>query len=272
MNAFIKSALAVATLSLASSAALAAGAVAVQGESAWNGTTMMDNHMMGVGGTISASGITASINAFADNPALGNAAWAHTGKWFTFMTHNALDTTITLVSQIAGGIAPGFTVWRTDGQFDGGTGSTGEVPNIGSGPQQTPHSFNQIGAAGNNGTKWMTDDSISGGFSVNGILETVGYANSGDASGTTAWGENLQIGAFDGAGNVSGTVGAGFASLTLNNLAGGWYAVYVGGADGARAGSPLSLTVSQVPVPGAVYLFGSALLGLIASGRRKMAA
>jgi hypothetical protein len=62
----------------------------------------------------------------------------------------------------------------------------------------------------------------------------------------------------------------GYAELTLTDLAGGWYLVFVGGADGSLAGSNIDLNVSSVPVPAAAYLFGSALVGLFASSRRKL--
>jgi hypothetical protein len=280
MKTFLKSTLAIATLTLASTSAFAAGAVAVEGEANWNGAGMMDNHLMGVGGTISASNITESVNGFAGNAALGNASWGHAGAWFTFMTHNALDTTITVTSNTAGNMSPGFTIWRTDGEFDGGTGGTGEAPNVLSGPQQTPHSFNQLGAAGDNGTKWMTDASITGGNTANGMLETMGYVNSGSVTGSTAWDNNAGSGnsailgagdIFSGTGSFSSVAGTS-ATMELDNLAAGWYAIYISGADGSLTGSPMSLSVSQVPVPAAVYLFGSALVGLFASSRRKLAA
>lgn len=279
MKTFLKSTLAVATLTLASTSAFAAGAVGVETNNDWNGTGMMQNHLMGVGGTITASGITESVNGYADNAMLGNASWGHAGAWYTFMTHNALDTTITVSADNAGDMSPGFTLWRTDGEFDGGTGGTGEAPNVLSGPQQTPHSFNQLGAAGENGTIWMTDDSL-GGNTANGLLETMGYVNSGDASGATAWNNNdgsgntAVLGAggiFSGTGAFSSVAGSS-ATMDLDNLAAGWYAIYISGADGGLTGSPMGLSVSQVPVPAAVYLFGTALVGLFASGRRKLAA
>ena len=280
MKTFLKSSLAVATLTLASTGAFAANAIGVAADDTNYWAT--SNHLgMGaaVGGTISATNIMESVNGFAGNAALGNASWGHAGAWLTFMTHDVLDTSITVSADNAGNISPGFTIWRTDGQFDGGTGGTGEAPNVLSGPQQTPHSFNQIGAAADNGTIWMTDDSI-GGNTAAGILETVAYVNSGSETGATAWDDNAGTGnsAILGAGSImSGTgsfssVAGNSATLDLDNLAAGWYAIFISGTDGALTGSPMTLTVSQVPVPAAVYLFGTALAGLFASGRRKLAA
>jgi len=295
MKTFLKSTLVVATLSLASTSAFAVDAVDVETSAAWNGTGMMTNHLMGIGGTISASNIAESVNGFAGNAMLGNAAWGHAGAWYTFMTHNALDTTITVSADIAGDMSPGFTLWKTNGEFDGGTGKTSEVPQAAAGPNKTPHSFNQVGAAGDRGTYWMTDSTISTddsyspdlgvttksvGNSANGILETMGYVNSGSVTGATAWDNNNSTGnvaslsagsIMSGTGSYSSVAGES-ATLDLDNLAAGWYAIFISGTDGSLTGSPMSLTVSQVPVPAAVYLFGTALVGLFASGRRKLAA
>lgn len=283
MKTLLKSSLSIAALSLMSTGAFAAGAVSVESSTAWNGSGMMTNHLMMPGGTITASGINESVKGYTGNPGLGDAAWGHAGAWYTFMTHHALDTTITVSADISGGTSPGFTLWKTDSEFDGGTGGSTsgivEVPNVGSGPQKTPHSFNQIGLAGDNGTKWMTDDSL-GGASTNGILETIAYVNSGSTTGATAWDDNASSGnsAIMAAGSILSGTGTYYstagesATLELDNLGAGWYALYISGTDGSLGGSPMSLSVSQVPVPAAAYLFGTGLLGLLASGRRKLAA
>jgi len=281
MKHSFKSTLAVAALSLASTGAFAAGAVGVETSDDWNpgGSMMGNNHIGHAGGTISASNITESENGYTGNAALGNASWGHAGAWYTFMTHHALETTISVISDNAGDMSPGFTLWKTDGEFDGGTGGTGESPNVLSGPQGTPHSFNQLGAAGDNGTIWMTDD-LLGGATANGILQTIGYVNAGPATGATAWDDNAGSGnsAVIGDGEVFvgtgwyGSIAGTSATLSLDSLDAGWYALYISGTDGSLDGSPMTLTVSQVPVPAAVYLFGTALLGVFASGRRKLAA
>ncbi len=281
VQSVLKTTFAVTALALATNVAVAAGAVNPNGSGQGNSFWVDGNVISSAGGSIATNAFTTSVNGYASNAALGNAAWAHAGnKWFTFFLTESATTTVTVAAVNAGDMSPGFTVWRTDGEFDGGTGGTGEVPGIASGPQGVPHSFNQVGAIGTYGTYWMTDDSITTpaygvdnktvGNSANGALETMGYANSGPASGTTAWGAELQIGAYDGNGLVSGSIVPGeSASLMLNDLAAGWYAVYVGGADGALGGSPMTMAVSSVPVPAAVWLFGTALVGLIGGARRK---
>jgi len=278
MKHSLKSTLAVVALSLASTGAFAAGAVSVETEANWNGTGEMDNRIGHSGGTISASNLQESENGYTGNAGLGNASWGHAGAWYTFMTHHALETTISVVADSAGDMSPGFTLWKTDGEFDGGTGGTGETPNVLSGPQKTPHSFNQIGAAGDNGTIWMTDVSLTD--DNHGILETIGYVNAGPETGATAWDNNAGSGnsaimsdgdIFVGSGWY-GSIAGTSATLSLDSLDAGWYALFISGTDGSLDGSPMTLTVSQVPVPAAVYLFGTALLGVFASGRRKLAA
>jgi len=259
-----------------SSNVIAAGLVAVNPGTAWDTT----NHLMMAGGTIAASNKTTDLVSYTGNPALDSAAWGHLGTWYTFMNHHALDTTVSVTSNMAD---IGMTIWRTNGTFDGGTQSSGELSTASKG---TPHSFNQTGIAGAFGTYWMTDstlmttDPLNTG-TANGILETLGYANSGTAQAANGWGGSVGHGAFDTSltntfeTGVTGTVAAGQIDLTLSNLAAGWYLVFIGGSNTAQAAAPFNLTVSQVapvPLPAAVYLFGSALMGLLTLGRRKFAA
>jgi len=285
LPSLLKATLALSVLTLASPSANAANLVFPKGASSWD---MGMNHMH-AGDSISASDTEADKRSYTSNPDLQNASWGHFGSWYTFMTHNTSTTTISVTATDPTNMSPGFTVWRTDGEFDGGTGGTGEQNAAEKG---TPHSFNQLGAAGSYGTWWMTDNSTdisdSGtndgkGFTANGITKTMGYANDGVTSSTqtdpsttdfnttytqNGWGESLTND-----GNQDG-----YAELTLANLEAGWYLVFMGGADGSLVGDTSSKTlnlnvssVSAVPVPAAVYLFGSALVGLFASSRRKLA-
>ncbi|MEQ1621302.1 MAG: VPLPA-CTERM sorting domain-containing protein [Methylococcales bacterium] len=64
--------------------------------------------------------------------------------------------------------------------------------------------------------------------------------------------------------------------LTFTALAGQVYSIYFGGNGVGRwsqnvAGYEMNITTSAVPVPGAVWLFGSALAGLVGLRRRKAA-
>lgn len=262
LSSIIKSTLAASALTLASTGAYAAGAV-----SFGNTWDMGMNHIMQAGNSISATNQDADKQSYTSNPSLDGASWGHFGSWYTFMTHDVATTTVAVTATDTAAMSPGFTVWRTDGAFDGGTGGTGEISTAAKG---TPHSFNQVGAAGDWGTYWMTDDSVTttagaAGASANGILETMGYANDGAQMAANGWGAQV---------HNDGTQD-GYAELTLTDLAAGWYLIFVGGADGTLTGSNINLNVSSVsavPVPAAVYLFGSALMGLFATSRRKITA
>jgi len=273
LSTTIKSTLAVTVLAVTSTGAYALPAVNVI-----NSWDMGMNHIMHAGGSISASNQENDKQSYTSNPALHSAAWGHFGSWYTFMTHDVATTTISVTATDTSIMSPGFTLWRTNGEFDGGTGGTGEQSSAAKG---TPHSFNQVGAAGDFGTFWMTDASITTvartpGATANGIVETMGYANDGKTSYTVTDQDDPDFGKTftgNGWGEVLTNDGIqdGYAELTLTDLSAGWYLVFVGGADGTipGIGSNINLNVSSVPVPAAVYLFGSALAGLFVSSRRK---
>ena len=272
VKTFIKSTISIAVLSAASSGAYAAGAgaVTVFVDEGWDGLpTGTPGHIMHAGDSITASNQTAlnTTNTYTSNPDLDSAAWGHLGHWYTFKTDETANTTITVDAVEPTKMSPGFTVWRTDGRFDGGESHGIETSSHDIG---TPHSFNQIGDAGDYGTAWMTDNSVKVvnpnipggyGFSEHGILETLGYASDGPSQSQNGWGHMVP----------SDGLQDGHAELTLNNLQAGWFAFFWGGADGSLAGSPVNITVSTspVPVPAAVYLFGTALMGMLATSRRR---
>jgi len=80
--------------------------------------------------------------------------------------------------------------------------------------------------------------------------------------------------------NPHGTEGVNYythsetSTLTFTALADQVYSIYVGGNDGAGYSGPhdgyvMSIQASPVPVPAAVWLFGSGLLGVLGWGQRK---
>ncbi|SEN57784.1 PEP-CTERM motif-containing protein [Nitrosomonas marina] len=206
----------------------------------------------------------ASKNSYTTNPALNNSAWAHTGDWFTFQ--NLLDgADVSVTVNGDADFVPGLSVWATGAsEFDGGTENfLSETSTAGFG---TPHSFNVTGAMGDAGTLWMADG--QGGN----VLETLGYAvaNPGvNYTSGTGWGETIQSGAHDVSltnafeAGISGSTGAHSATLEFNDLAAGWYTVYVGGTDGTTAGGGYDLVVSAVPEAEtwAMLLAGLGLIG-----------
>jgi hypothetical protein len=185
-------------------------------------------------------------------------------------------------------IHPAFTVWSMSGSTFTSTGSSNNPTTVQSplaygyttGGNNNTMGFNQVAApaTGNNGQFLL-----AGG--VNGI---VGYSNSGYAGWYNGNGDYVGLGT---AGASSGINGDGYlwTDLTLN-LNPGSYLIAVGGscvdlvncgpyqirttiATGATStvyGTGWhELSVSAVPIPAAVWLFGSALAGLGVIGRRK---
>lgn len=273
----VKSILAGTALSLASTGAYATGAVSLQ---SWVG----GDNVIGAGETISSLTLGNNKNSYTDNAALNNSAWGHAGKWFTFQLTSVNDITIT-AANVTGDVKNAFSVWASGANsWDAGTAISAET-NGASATGNTPHSFNVTGQLGSAGTYWMSSptvvtpgapDNVSGGGNM---LETLAYVNAGNAHLNNDWGENILAGVnqvsttgtyFSG---VTGSTGLNSAQLTLLDLQPGWYTIFQGGADSSVLGtSSFNLTVSSVPLPAAVYLFGSALAGLIASNRKKQLA
>jgi hypothetical protein len=277
LHTAVKAILAGSALSLASTGAFAAGGVVVKPVTAWTGS----DNSVAAGQTISTVAAGLNKNAYTDNPTLFNSAWGHTGAWYNFQV-TAANQLVSVKDVVLGtGTAKtAFTVWASGSNlFDGGTTAPGET----STSTNAPHSFNAVGALGDNGTVWMSAPSAAAGGGGN-LLATLAYANSGNAhtGAGNDWGEivNSGVNQVGGSGTfytggVTGSTGSNFAELIFQNLGTGWYTVYVGGASDAATGTnthQLSITTaSAVPLPAAVYLFGSALAGLMASNRKKRA-
>ncbi|SEN57749.1 PEP-CTERM sorting domain-containing protein [Nitrosomonas marina] len=235
----------------------AAGAVT---SSSWTST----NHLNNSSTSISAEGAGLNPQGYTDNALLNYSAWGHAGDWFTFQNHlDGIDVSVAVNGDAA--FVPGFTVWATGtSEFDGGTTNfAAEVSSAGWG---TPHSFNATGKIGDNGTRWMADG--QGGN----VLETLGYAvaNPGiNHTLGTGWGETIQFGTHDVSltntfeTGITGSTGIHSATLEFNDLAAGWYAIYVGGTDGSFAGGGYDLVVSAVPEAHtwAMLLAGMGLIG-----------
>ena len=270
----VKSILAGTVLSMASAGAYAAGAVTVNTAN-WAGS----DQVIGANDTIQSLELTMANTAggragWTGNPSLNNSGWGHAVTWFSFDVTAANQTVTITDAVLSGSRALGFTVWASNGAFDGGTSAPDETSISGN----APHSFNAVGQLGDAGTVWMSDPSVDAGGGGN-LLKTLAYINGGSASAGGDWGEAIGAGVnqvdlsntyFS---SVTGSSAAGFYQLVFNNLATGWYTIAIGGADNLLTGvasQQLTVsTVSSVPLPGAVYLFGSALAGLMASTRRK---
>jgi len=188
--------------------------------------------------------------------------WGHNAHWVVFNLTSATALDIKMTDTTTGGNAgnfnSAFTLWSTAGYTDpGGVSGSG-------------HSFSQVSTASASG--WLTNAAEGG------VTGFIGYANSGPTGWNNANGEAVGAG-----GGGSFTVGGHNAELVTGVLAPGQYLMALGGslACGSFAGNNLascgsltgsgsySLTISQVPIPAAVWLLGSALAGMGVIGRRK---
>ena len=169
----------------------------------------------------------------------GHVGWGHTTDWFTFQATSTGTVDIKMTGSI-NTVQPAFSVWNS-----------GSVENSWS----YGNTYSQI------------KNEAVGTF--------VGFSNSGDQSYFGQGPQDLAHGgntAVAGAIATYGTDGSGnkYAELVFSNLtANTWYTIAAGGSGGAAAGYTITANLSSVPVPGAVWLFGSAMAGLIGFGKRK---
>ncbi|MBD9357854.1 PEP-CTERM sorting domain-containing protein [Methylomonas albis] len=159
--------------------------------------------------------------------------WGHSSDFAMFELGTNADVTITVSADLNSGLRSAFGVWS--GWDTGGGSRHGAYPNNGA--------YDPMAA-----------------FPLGANLELINGS-------TSTW-------AYDD--NSDGT-----ATLTLTNLAAGQYTMIIGGYDGPLAGHSAgsnlaySATISAatvsspVPVPGAVWLFGTALMGFLGLSKRK---
>lgn len=198
-----------------------------------------------------------------------SANWGHNSDFGLFHISSASDVTITMSSDNSlightfqdntatpgtpwvGGantaiLAPGFSVWS--GWGNGGS---------------------RHGAYANNGAINAFANNPLG--SGSGVVVIPGTTTTGCNGGGAACAYNAVLGS-------SSSIST--ATLTLNNLAAGDYIIFLGGylgtAGPAQANNHVAYTasisatsVSAVPVPAAVWLFGSSLVGLLGFNRKK---
>lgn len=204
-------------------------------------------------------------------------AWGHNGEWYAFEATQAGTINLSVIADDKTRLSPAITVYTSNGLWNGENNGGAA-------------SFNQVGVLQNDdiGATWFKEESRDDAGVFGNGTSTLGYANSGKAATSeqtsqtiissrgrertgygqayiTGW-EDLDL--TDDV-TVTGMSGEGMAKLTLTGAEAGWYYAFIGGADRSQAGGDFTLTVSSVPVPGAVYLFGSSLFGLAALRRKK---
>jgi len=180
----------------------------------------------------------------------GGLGWGHNSDWYRLQV-TATGSLDLRVQATASGVQPAFSLWST--------GTSGFDTSIGG-----AHSYSQIG-----------DNSDWSGVST----PFVGLANN-NAGGCAplsqcgnSYGPGPGPGAAPGVTASIGSEGAfSYAQLFLPNVtAGSWYLIAVGGSGGSGGGYTISAGPAAVPIPAAVWLFGSALAGVGAIGRRRKA-
>lgn len=249
------------------------------------------------GSTLTTGVQSAPFKSWTDYGA-NNLGWVHSVAFATLQVGSASDiinnttynVTLTMTGAGTNGVAtsntldnPAFTVW---------TGGTSPV-NIGA---HGFHEFNQLrGPAGPGETK-TTNNTLTSGGVIAGSDGWVGYANAGFVV-TNSDGDTVDHGGFNpsspwltnpGASSWSfsqanqnnATSALDYASLTLMGLKSGYYMLALGGSCGdpnpaSNCGTGQNFTFSvataPVPVPGAAWLFGGALVSLIGARKRKIA-
>jgi hypothetical protein len=186
-----------------------------------------------------------------------NYGWQHNSDFYLFSVADASSVGIKMTSPV-GGINPAFTLWTATSRGVG-------------------HTYNQVGP-----TPYFLPDGESG---------FVGYANAGPTGWTNGYGlDGSGLGGVVGTGSggtatvaAATSTSAGLADLVIGSLGPGNYMLGVGGSCNtaappcsvSTAGFSYNLSLTNlgapVPIPAAVWLFGSALAGLgwVGRGKRK---
>lgn len=201
---------------------------------------------------------------------IGNAkyGWAHTTHWYMLHVHNTSGLTIDLNAGTANNGAqanPAFSLFRV-----------GDPGQPFSPAAASSHTFNQVAVTPTNQSGFLFNGTNSGAGTGN--VSFVAYTNSGPTytGGVNADGDTVLANSGGFGTGYSGNISTGTGSLSthINAISAGFYLLDVGGSDPLTSPSPgasYNLTVSAtspVPLPPALWLFGSALMGMLGLGRR----
>lgn len=270
-------------LAAAVSAMAAGNAFAANDSASWGGDNVVE-----LGTTITATAFNGSNVGFTGNPGLSNNAWGMQGAFTNFYLPTAAAT-VTIDARSSKLNFPAFSLFRTNVAYDGDTVATDTPLEV----TGQIHNFNSVGQAAQPGS--ASSIGIRWAIGTNGLVETLGYVSSSANNYTNGYGGVINSGAYDVSidnlyeTGITGSIGLTgnpafastkrFADLVISNLQAGWYSIFVGGADiTGVSGNGITVKVTAslqpgvttvVPVPGAVWLFGSALLGVLGFGRKK---
>ncbi|OAI19164.1 hypothetical protein ACQE3E_07225 [Methylomonas sp. MED-D] len=218
------------------------------------------------------------LRSWSDYGTSFNLGWVHTADWFTIQVGSASDIAAGNRLNVEFKLTAGFTDPLSYGGFSIWTSGSNPIVN-GSGF----HKYNQVRGP-NDGGVHTNDKLASPGNIISGHNGWVGYAQ----NGLTFTNSDGDLVANGGAWNTTSPyLNGGAASsvdgstLDLYGLKAGYYLIGLGGVcpDNAACMSQSPTTrnyvftasTAPVPIPGAVWLFGTAISGLIGFGRRKSA-
>lgn len=210
----------------------------------------------------------------------GDWADSHKVGYYTFsLTGQAADVTLTFQGKFNAfggpGLTPGFTLYSAAAEYAGDHDfSPGSILLRAADCAATPGCTTTEGSFRSLADFRITNDTDPTGTSPS-VFTYVGHAY--DGNNVTLPGANSPL--YDnnpylvlgGDGVANGVV-----SRTFQNLVPGDYIAFVGGVNynsqtnQAARGIGGTLTITPVPVPAAVWLFGSGLAGLVGLARRKM--
>jgi hypothetical protein len=235
------------------------------------------------GTTLSVDG-AAPFRSWSDYGTNVNFGWVHTADWLRVQVGSASDITSGSTYDVQFQLSPrGSTGPMTAGGFSIWTSGTAPLID-GSGF----HEYNQVRGPSDGGITTNNNLGTAGGGNiVNGRNGWVGYAQNG-LSFTNGDGDAVANGGgWNGSSPYLTNPGSSYASagtsatLSLFGLKSGYYLIGLGGVcpdnhPSCNSTSPASRdytfsvsTAAPIPVPAAVWLFGSALAGMGVIGRRK---
>ena len=238
---------------------------------------------MYAGDIITSEGRSAAKKSWADSIARsGGFGWVHTGSSLAKLqvgtdadiangvTYDVgFKMTATGIPGISSMDNPGFSIW-TSGASDF------EVTNV---SKIGWHLYNQVVGPG-------LETSWNYALTQLGVTDFIGYINSGatftnddgnfvgagGVNNSTPWVTNSAASSWV----STNTDGLDYALLTVMGLKSGYYLIAAGGScfdqtctNGGSFKWDITGSASPVPVPGAVWLFGSAIVGLIGVSQRK---